>query len=142
MSNIVATKGEAQSIRGSDKAEREAAGVLADAVVGVDRTDIPEFLEYESDSLYVRQGSQGSDMLWHIHMSTYPANFRNLLAEAFMEVLGSIDRIQAQFMDTSAFEERPNFYYVTAKGWAMNPVAKAALEEKLIPALEAKLVDH
>tara|TARA_Y100000310_G_C20516184_1_gene731316 strand:- start:40 stop:468 length:429 start_codon:yes stop_codon:yes gene_type:complete len=142
MSNIVATKGQAQSIRGTDKSEREAATVLADAVVGVDRTEIPDFLEYESGKLYARQGAQGSDMLWHIHMETYPPNFRHLLAEAFMEVLDTIDRIEAKFMDTSDFEERPHFYYVTAKGWAVNPMARAALEEKLIPALEAKLVDH
>jgi len=114
---------------------------LGNKLVGVDQDRVAQFEEYEGPVLFARIGTRGPDVIYHLFMKVFPAEseMRQVMAEVFMEVVGSIKWITASFEDTHEFEEFPALWAVKVEGAAMNPLAVDKYLEEFIPALEKRL---
>lgn len=125
--------------------EEERAGLnFGDALVSVDKDQTPQFDERRGKLLYSRAGVKGADLIFHLHMRPFPPEeeFRRLLAEAFVEVAGSIRGVEASWEDTSEFEEYPNMWAVRARGWATNALARDRVLSEFPMKLESILLER
>lgn len=95
--------------------------------------------ERKTEKLYSRFGIRGSDIIYHFHMKRYPTNMNEILADCFLDIVGSTQGIEAAFVDTHEFEERPHYWAVIAKGWADNPLASDKMGDELVSLLEKKI---
>lgn len=101
-----------------------------------------EWSERQTKKLYSRFGIRGSDIIYHFHMRRYPTNMSELLADCFLETVGSVDRVQGSYVDTRDFEERPHYWAVIARGWADNPLALDKMGDELVSLLEKKIEEQ
>jgi len=123
--------------------ESEGAGMASSGggALSMDQNLIPRLDEYQGSFLYARVGVKGVDVIYHVDAENLPDEdtFRGILAEVFMDTIGSIQGVEASLVDTHEFEEKPSFWAIRALGWAVNPLARPKLIEELLPALEKRL---
>jgi hypothetical protein len=127
-------EGKGNGAQPASEYETDQLHLLLQGTVNV-RSDTVASLEvFEEGNLYMRYGTRGADVLFHIHMPQYPDNIQEILTECFQEQVGSIQGVEVDLVDTSGFEEKPHFIFIIARGWANNPLA----EDKLgLPFVEA-----
>lgn len=128
------------NVEGASEYETGRLHELLAGAVNVRQATVPHLEIFEEGSLYIRYGTRGPDVLFHIHMPEYPDNIQEVLTECFQEQVGSTQGVEVDLVDTSGFEEKPHFIFIVAHGWANNPMVGDKLGLPFVEAFRRRVL--